>query len=169
MTQPGSGFLRVFDSLREPCETLARPQWAVLRKGLGSLLLKVTICCSRTTSERTKPYLDLTVLGFGREARGERRGGAGQGSTGSTGSTGRAAREEQGGEVGFQKCRKLRAKWLLKSRTGTNCDRFLSVNSASIKNGSELDQTKTWNFAVPSLVYWMEFSRQSPGNFVFHC
>ena len=49
--------------------------------------------------------------GFRREARGERRGGAGQGRAGqgSTGSTGRAAREEQGGEVGFEKCRKLRA------------------------------------------------------------
>ena len=33
------------------------------RKALGSLLLKVTICCSKTTSPRTNPYLDLTALG----------------------------------------------------------------------------------------------------------
>ena len=32
------------------------------RKGLAPLPSKVTICCSKTTSPRTNPYLDLTVL-----------------------------------------------------------------------------------------------------------
>ena len=38
------------------------------RKGLAPFPSKVTICCSKTTSPRTNPYLDLTVLGLRRAA-----------------------------------------------------------------------------------------------------
>ena len=39
MTQTGSGFLCDFASLREPYETLARPQRAMLRKGHGEKVM----------------------------------------------------------------------------------------------------------------------------------
>jgi hypothetical protein len=69
---PVRGFLCVFASLREPSVPLARPQRAMLRGHATErscpLPSTVTICCSKTTSPRTNPYLDLTALGFRKAA-----------------------------------------------------------------------------------------------------